>query len=406
MAQRVVIPRMGQTMTEGLVAKWCKADGDGVKPGDDIYELEYDKATSVVQARAEGIIKLLYEEGAVVPLGEAVAVILEDGEEFDASMAKGAYSVANAAQGGAPEGKEQELAPLAAIHGAGRDEGDDESIRISPHARKIAKEHGIDIRDIVPKDGKRITKDDVLSFVQQPAGQREGPPLEARREPMKGMRKAIADNMTKSYFTYPAVTLTTDADMGALLKMREQWNEEFASDGAKITVTDMLVKAVAKALLEHGIVNTSLEGDEVVYHDEVNISIAVALAEGLVVPVVRHADKLSLNGIADETKRLVELAGSGRLGAEDMNGGTFTITNLGTFGIDAFNPIINYPQSAILGVGRTVKKPAVEDDKIVIQQRAMLSFTHDHRVIDGAPGALFLQSVVRYIEKPFLLLTD
>ncbi|MCL1896325.1 MAG: 2-oxo acid dehydrogenase subunit E2 [Clostridiales bacterium] len=611
MAQRVVIPRMGQTMTEGLIAKWCKKDGEAVQPGDDIYELEYDKATSVVQARAGGIIKLLYEEGAVAPLGEAVAVILEGGEEFDPSMARGAYSVANAAQGGAlevdaPETGALEATPEAeagaeigaeaeagaeigaeadagaeigaeadadagaevnmgaeaeadsgaetgadagtevgtgaeveagaeaggerpqvvatpfvrslarqmgidirelardgervtkqdleayqaaltgkgdagaaedagaagaaveagdasaagaaggaggasaagAADGAGgagaagadgvagaaggagdADDAGDEGIRISPYARKIAKEYGIDITAIVPKDGRRITKDDVLSYYVQQTPERgdvpsrEGPPREdlaqkgpprakgglpqeGRRAPMKGMRKAIADNMTKSYFTYPTVTLTTDADMGALLLMREQWNEEFASGGVKITVTDMLVKAVAKALLEHRVVNTSLDGDEIVYHDEVNINVAVALEEGLVVPVVRHADRLGLSGIAEETKRLVGLANSGRLGADDMSGGTFTITNLGTFGIDAFNPIINYPQSAILGVGRTVEKPAVEGGQIVIQKRAVLSFTHDHRVIDGAPGAYFLRSVVRFIEKPFLLLVD
>ena len=441
MAQRIIIPRMGQTMTEGVIAKWYVNDGDAVNAGDDIYDLEYDKSTSTVQAKKPGIIKLLFEEGATAPLGEAVAVILEEGEEFDPSLVKGAHSVANAALGGAAkeEPAVQEAAPRqeAAVPGAGgvlatpfvrslarkmgidirivaqpgervtkealENYGKSEPIRISPLARKIAKERNIDISSIKPRDGVYITKDDLLAFEEQKPVQAVKAP-EGRREPLRGMRKAIADNMTQSYFTYPTVTLTTDADMSALLQLREEMNSELERQGIKLTITDLLVKAVAKALVEHEIVNTSLAGDEIIYHGEVNVGVAVALEKGLVVPVVKNADKLTLAQIAKETERLIGLAKSGGLSGDDMSGGTFTITNLGTLGIDAFNPIINYPESAILGVGRTVKKPVVVDDRIVIQPRAVLSFTHDHRVIDGAPGAYFLQSVVRYIEKPFLLL--
>ncbi len=457
MAQRVIIPRMGQTMTEGIIAKWYKNDGAAVRAGDDIYELEYDKATSTVQAKKEGIIKLLFEEGAAVPLGEAVAVILEEGETFDASLAKSAHSVANAAMGGADEAKAMVEAPREKqfVSGGGpqgsvlatpfvralaRKMGIDiqmiakpgdrvtkedleafggqkktmqhnceecskcEPVRISPLARKMAKEHNIDISNVTPKDGVRITKDDITAYLQSPAKQTAS--LKGRREPVRGMRKVIAERMAQSYFTYPTVTLTTDANMAELLKLREQFNEEYAERGIKLTVTDLLIKAVAKALLENEIVNTSLADDEIIYHEEVNIGVAVALQNGLVVPVVRNADRLRPDEISQETKRLTDLAKNGQIGGDDMEGGTFTITNLGPMGIDAFNPIINYPQSAILGVGRTVKKPVVADDEIVIQPRAVLSLTHDHRVIDGAPAAYFLQTLVRYIEKPFLLFID
>jgi len=478
---------MGQTMTEGLITRWYVGDGDAVNEGDDVYELEYDKSTYTVQAKKPGVIKLLFEEGATVPLGDAVAVILEGGEAFDESFVKGAHSVANAARGAEAndepaaqaEGLTEEeagagsvlatpfvrsrarkmgidiralarpggrvtiediesygkagaaaeaavgavaevgvAAEAGAAAGAVQHECDEcskcEPVRISPLARKLAKERNIDISAIKPKDGIRVTADDVKAFEEKnrapaaPAAPAASvaPGVKGRREPMRGMRKSIADNMSKSYFTYPTVTLTTDADMSSLQELRDRLNEELAQSGIKLTVTDMLVKAVAKALVDHEIVNTSLDGGEIVYHEQVNVGVAVALEKGLIVPVVKNANKLSLPEIASETKRLVDLAKTGKLSLSDMSGGTFTITNLGTMGIDAFNPIINPPESAILGVGRTVKKPVVVDDGIFIQPRAVLSFTHDHRVIDGAPGAYFLQSVVRYIENPELLLSD
>jgi len=422
-------------MTEGVVARWCVSDGDAVNKGDDIYELEYDKATSIVNSRASGIVKLLYEEGATVPLGDAVAVILENGEAFDESMVSSGFSVANAGKGGVSEvGNSDGGVSYGASHKTAADntentgaDGEKPRILVTPLVRKLAKDMGIDLSDVA-KPGMRVTKQDLEAYQAQRASQPQLQPdsqpqpdpqpqphddaqekhaRKGRRIPLSGMRKAIAENMTKSYFSYPTVTLNTDADMTALLILREQWNQEHASENIKLSVTDMLVKAVAKALKEHEIVNTSLDGNEIVFHEEINIGIAVALEVGLVVPVVRNADKLGIEEIAKEIKRLAALAKSGRISGDEMRGGTFTVTNLGMLGIDIFNPIINPPQSAVLGVGRIVKKPMVsKNDEIIIQHRMTLSFTHDHRVIDGAPGAYFLQSVVRYLERPFLLLTD
>ncbi len=458
MAQRVIIPRMGQTMTEGVVGKFYVRDGQSVEVGSDIYELEYDKSTATVTAKKAGTVRLLVEEGATVPLGEAVAVILEDGETLQSVNIAGDHAVANAA-------KANEPAPAATPAAApARSES---RVSASPMVKRLAKEMGVDIENVTPADGARVTKEDLEAYaakakeaaapvapapaasaapdapkasplakklaeelgvdialvpasngaritredVQAYADANKAAPAASvsrgdRRETMRAMRKTIAARMSESYFTCPTVTLTTDADMFELMKLRTQLNEEFEKKGVKLTITDMLIKVVAKALQENEICNAQLDGNEIVYHGDINIGMAVGLDNGLLVPVIRNADQLTLEQISVETKRLIGLAKSGKLTGDDMSGGTFSITNLGVSGIDSFNPIINLPQSAILGIGRTVEKPVVLDGKIAIRPRAVLSITHDHRIIDGVPASNFLKSCVHYIEKPFLLLMD
>ena len=403
--------------------------------------------------------KLLCKEGDTIPLGGAVAVILEQGEEFDESLIQGRQGSSisssevteklsnqrsSSDQTPQAQAREIRITPMVRAYAkklgvelsefAGYDRRiskediDDflnaqkkknalpdldspagepsRRIRISPVAKKMAEEMAIDPRSIIPKDGKRITKEDVLAY-QSARQSLEKPKRDhGRRETMRGMRRVIAENMTKSYFIYPAVTLTTDVNMSPLLELRSQLNEELTEDSLKISITDMLIKAVAMALMDNEIVNTSLIDDEIVYHEMAHIGVAVALEVGLVVPVIREANRLSLKEISVENKRLIGLAKSGSLEPDDMHGGTFTVTNLGILGIDAFNPIINYPESAILGVGRSVERPVVRNGHITIETRAVLSLTHDHRVIDGAPAAYFLRSVAKYIEKPFLLLME
>lgn len=452
MAQRVIIPRMGQTMTEGVVAKWHIKDGDAVSAGDDVYELEYDKATATVQAKKSGIIRLLCEEGSTAALGETVAVILEDGETLESVNVHGEHAVANSGKTGpqsgprsVPQNMQQEektvndssfilatpmarhmakelkidlsavvpshtdgiirkvdIKPQGIVHDCLECNKCSPNIKITPMARKFARDKGVDFAQIAPADGKRIFKSDILSFAEKTAKKIRG----ERRVPLSGMRKIIAERMSQSYFSYPTVTLTTDADMSEFQKVRGLLNEKLAISGLKVSVTDLLIKAVAKALDENEVINTSLIDDEVIFHGEINIGIAVALETGLLVPVIKNVQDLKIDEIAGESKRLIGLAKSGQIGVDDMSGGTFTITNLGTAGIDAFNPIINYPQSAILGVGRTVEKVVVVNGEIAIQPRAVFSLTHDHRVIDGVPAADFLHSVVKYIEKPLLLFMD
>jgi pyruvate dehydrogenase E2 component (dihydrolipoamide acetyltransferase) len=451
MAQKVIIPRLGQTMTEGTVARWLKGDGERVQAGEDIYELEYDKSTANVQAKKTGILRHTANEGQTVPLGNAVGYILEEGETLEAALAQKTYEVANSAKGGAyaapasdsPQKTEASektsvlasplVKKLAAEHGidlasvtpsspdgrltkadiervlAERSTPKESSaaaeppveVKASPMAKRLAEELGVDLRLVMAADGLRISKDDVLNFAAASKAPGESlMPRESRREPLRGLRKIIADRMAKSYFTFPTVTLTTDADMSALISFRTKFNEEHASAGSKLTVTDMIVAAVAKALKEFEIINASIVGEEIVYYQDINVGIAVALKNGLIVPVVRNADRLSLTVLPVETKRLVSAAQAGTIAADDMKGGTFTVTNLGTMGIDSFNPIINYPESAILGVGRTVEKPVVINGGIVIRPKAVLSLTHDHRLIDGTPAAEFLKAIVHYIETP------
>ena len=483
MAQKVIVPRLGQTMTEGTVARFFVKDGDKVQEDTNIYELEYDKSTAPIPAKKAGTVRLLVAEGAVVPVGQPVAVVLEDGETLEsvnlgapapkaepapaaapaaapapvaaapaaAPAAKSAYSAAPRIKALAKEmgidlaavvpanGKritQEDLEAFAAAQkaaaaaapapAAAEAPAAAGAYKASPLARKVAESLGVDISKVVPKDGKRINREDVEAYAaSQTSGSVDfhgGPecgttcrrcnwtapaaPTGDRREKMSGMRKVISQRMTESANLYPSATLTTKVDMTELLKVRQQLNKELAARGVKLTVTDLLVKATAKALRENEIINTTLEGDEIVYRADVNIGIAVALDNGLVVPVVRNADKLSLPEINAESSRLIKKAKSGGLGGADMADGTFSITNLGMVGIDAFTPIINMPQSAILGIGRTVEEPAVYNGEITIRSKAVLSITHDHRVIDGYPAALFLQSMTKYIENPVLLLLD
>ena len=480
MAQKVIVPRLGQTMTEGTVARFYVKDGDSVQADTNIYELEYDKSTAPIPAKKAGIVRLLVAEGAVVPVGQPVAMVLEEGETLESVQPGGASEVAPketpapaaaapaapAAAAAAPAAKSAysaaprikalakemgiDLAAVVPANGKRITQEDLEAYaaaqkaaaaapapaaeaapaaagyKASPLARKVAENLGVDISKVVPKDGKRINREDVEAYAAaQKSGAADfhgGPdcgtkcrrcnwtapeaPTGDRRVKMSGMRKVISQRMTESANLYPSATLTTKVDMTELLKVRQQLNKELAGRGVKLTVTDLLVKATAKALRDNEIINTSLEGDEIVYHADVNIGIAVALDNGLVVPVVRNADKLSLSEINAESSRLIKKAKSGGLGSADMAGGTFSITNLGMVGIDAFTPIINMPQSAILGIGRTVEEPAVYNGEITVRSKAVLSITHDHRVIDGYPAALFLQSMTKYIENPVLLLLD
>lgn len=447
MAQRIIIPRLGQTMTEGLVAKWYVNDGDTVQVGNDIYELEYDKSTATIQAKKTGVIRIIACEGDTVPLGETVAIILESGERLEDVLAQKTYVVANAAKTDAAHPAAQhsessvknsrvsappavkrlaqeygiEIADIVPSSPDGRltkedvERYRDKNAQVatapimqdltyiaSPMAKKIATELDVDIAAVMPAGGRRVCKEDVITYEgthpkligadqKKPAtlypvlaGMR---PNEKKRIAIRGMRKVIAERMSESYFLYPTVTLTSDTDMAELLRLRNELNTLYSSEGIKLTITDMLVKAVAYSLRDNEVLNASIDGNDVVYYEDINVAVAVALDEGLVVLVIRNADKLSIKELSKEILRLVTQAREGSLSPDDMSGATFTLTNLGAFGIDCFNPIINRPESAILGVGRTVEKPVVIDGKIEIRPRMVTSITHDHRVIDGVPAA-------------------
>lgn len=444
MAHKIFMVRMGQTMKEGTVVQWFKEDGETVHAGDDLYEIEYDKATANVASTKDGVLKIEVAAGETVPVSTVVATIFEPGEadapakskEAPAKKEESAAAAESKAKTVRASIPVKRMARQMGIDLAQVTPGDngriteedlkryaaggqpvaaetDAKVKASPMAKRIAAERGVDLAQVEASDPSgRIKKEDVLRFLESKEAGKQAAPVQAARSagdkavPMSGMRKVIARNMAKSYFENPVVTYSTDADMFELLKLRGELNEELAAKGVKVSVNDFLIKAVSKALLAKPNINVSIDGEEIIYKGEINIGFAVAVENGLVVPVVRDADTLKLEDISRRTKELAAKCRDGLITSEEMSGGTFTISNLGMLDIDMFTPIINAPQSAILGVGRAVEKPVVQDGEIAVRPMMVLSLTADHRVIDGAPAAEFLVELKKYIQKPFLLLFD
>lgn len=445
MAQKIYMVRMGQAMKEGTITRWYKKDGESVKNGEDLYEIEYDKASANVQSTRDGILKILIAEGQTVAVASVIGMINDPGEGVEnvaepQTKMESAAAPADASVGGEvkasmqvkrlarqmgidiaqvkpgdPSGRitEQDLERFAKQGGEPEKAAGDNRIKTSPMAKRLAEENGVDLSLIKASDpAGRISKEDVLNYMQnnqKPDEKVAAASVETagvNAVPMSAMRRAIARNMSSSYFSNPVVTYSTDVDMYELLKLREQLNEELAPKGVKASVNDFLIKAAAKALKNKPGVNVSVDGETILMKSDINIGMAVALENGLVVPVVRNADKLKIEEVVAETKELVKKTREGKLTSADMSGGTFTITNLGMLGIDMFTPIINMPQSAILGVGRAVEKPVALNGEVVIRPMMVLSLTADHRAIDGALAAEFLIEIKKYIQKPFLLLYD
>ena len=443
MAKVVVMPKLGLTMTEGTVSKWLKKVGDAVSEGEPLFEVETDKLTNTIEASASGVLRHLFvEEGVTVPVLEKVAVIAAADEDIAGLLGGAAPAPAAAA---APTPADAPAASPAEKKAGGR-------VIASPAAKKLAKEKGIDLT-LVTGTGPngRITEDDVKNYTPAPAAPaapaaEEVPKvkasplaaavaadlgldlekigakdrvlaedilryLESTREkaeeapkeelvPMNGMRKAIAKNMLNSHMTSPTVTANLSVDMSAMKAYREQ----LKAKEIKVSYTDLLVKFVAKALTEYPLLNCSVEDNKIRYKHYVNLGVAVALDNGLVVPNVTDADKKSLTEISAEIKELAKLAREGGLPMEKLRGGTFTITNLGMYGIESFTPIINQPEVAILGVTTMEDRAVVRGGEIVIRPMMTLSLTFDHRVVDGSVAAEFLQRVKNLLENPALML--
>ena len=279
-------------------------------------------------------------------------------------------------------------------------------LKASPLARRLAKEFGLDLTSIAGSgpDG-RIVRDDVLqASTEVPAQVFRTEPAASEVIELSGIRQIIAERMTMSVQTNASVTLHTEVDATSLVELRELFGEKLQEQGVKLTYTDLIVKIIANALREHPRLNATLTDEGIHMLGDINIGVAVALEDGLVVPVVRNADKIGLASISEQIKNLAEKARNNQLTPGELQGGTFTLTNLGNFGVDAFTPIINPPECAILGIGRILKKPIVHNDAIAVRNMLTLSLTFDHRVVDGAPAAQFLQTVSQYIQNPYLLL--
>jgi pyruvate dehydrogenase E2 component (dihydrolipoamide acetyltransferase) len=392
-------------MHEGTLQRYFKAAGEAVKVGEPFYEVETEKVLYVVESPGSGTVVLwLQEEGATVECGAMLAVIAEAGEDAAAMAARYGAGAPSVAATPVPVLRPAADGNAAAAGGAAPVAVSEGRRAISPVARKLAAELGVDLARVAGTGpGGRITREDIERGAAQGASAHPaavaadapGSPVpgtakpQLRTVPMRGMRKTIAARMHQSLHETAQLTITTEADVTAATEMRARMIRAF-----DFTYTDMLIHSVARALGQHPRMNARMTDEAIVMAPEVHVGMAVALDEGLIVPVIRDAGSKALREIAAVTKDLAERARTGKLKLEDVSGGTFTITNLGTWGVDAFTPILNLGETGILGVGRIVEKPVIYRGEIARRSMLTLSLTFDHRVLDGAPAAAFLQTVV------------
>jgi pyruvate dehydrogenase E2 component (dihydrolipoamide acetyltransferase) len=411
MATEVKLPRLGQGMESGTIVKWLKSEGDKVEKGEPLYELDTDKVTQEVEADASGVLlKIAVAEGEVA-VGKTIAVIGEQGEAVE-SVAVGEDeqeegSPARAREQERERGREASSEQVTEIKqppqsGNGR-------IKASPLARRIARERGIDLQNVAGTgpDGRVVAEDvERAAATGAPSAPALAPsPLvsqEVEVEQLSSMRKTIARRLTEAWQA-PVFQLGITVDMERALEVRKRL-VELNADGAKPTVSDLLTKVCAMALMRHRAVNALYKGDAIELHPTANIGIAVAIPNGLVVPVIQRCERKTIAEIAAGRAELVDRARGGKLQQGDLDGGTFTISNLGMFGIERFVAVLNPPQAAILAVGSTEEKPVVLDGQVVVRPRMELTLTCDHRAIDGATGAQFLGDVRAFLEEPGLAL--
>lgn len=392
MATPVYLKKMTWTMEEGLIAKWLKHEGDNVSEGEGLCEVETEKTTDEIQAPASGtVLKIFHQEGAAVPVNAVIAVIGSPGEDISSIPALGGPAAAQPPSAPTAMVESPHLPPaVSEVSEASADR-----IRISPSARRLAREHGVDITKIKGTGpGGRIVSEDVLRATGKPESER--PREEYKSAPLAGHRKVIADRLSLSARTAVHVPITMEVDMTPASKLKAE--KEKAT--LQISYNDLIIKATATALREFPAVNTMLLGQELRTMSEVNVGFAVVSGDDLLVPVIRNADRLSIGDISRTAKTLIERARGGALTTREMSGGTFTVSNLGMYDVDLFAPVINPPETAILGVGRIAPKLIVVGENIAIRQIMTLTLVFDHRVIDGVFAAKFLQRVKLLLEAP------
>ena len=453
MASVIIMPKQGLLMEEGTITKWLAKEGEQTTEGAPLFEMETDKLTITMDSTATGtVLKILHPEGDTVPITQPIAIVGQPGEDISALLGGEAPAAAPAAT--APEAPTAETAPAPETAAPAVERAPGERMFSSPRARLRAEENGVDIaavpgsgpdglvveRDVqnyianqpavtplaanqariqgidlsgltgTGPNGKITTEDlHIASAAVEPAPAAEPIPGQltrgTRTEAMSGMRKAISRNMLTSKSTNAQTNHRMVVDMTAAVALRRQYK----ALGIKISYNDIIVRACAKALQDFPIVNASVDGSDIVYHDYVNIGTAVSVPGGLIVPVIRDADIIGLTGIAAKSAELIEKAREGRLTEADYHGGTFTVSSLGMFDLDDFVAIINPPESAILAVGKIAKTPVVVtdeegEDQVVIKSMCALCLSYDHRIIDGAEAAKFLQKLKSYLQNPILLI--
>jgi pyruvate dehydrogenase E2 component (dihydrolipoamide acetyltransferase) len=402
MAIEITVPKLGLTMEEATLVGWKFVAGEMVKKEQIVLVLETDKVTFEMPSPGDGLLHPVAASGSRIEVSQVIGYLAKDQAELETLAAQhpteetgaSAVAVPAAAAPGQP------AAPAAA---RGR-------VKASPVARVMAQTHGIDLGLIVGSGpGGRVVRADVLKAIEKgvPAKAALAPAAVAgellsvvQEIPIAGVRKVIFKNMHLSLATQAQLTLHTEASAEAMMRLRSRLN----AAGAKVSYNAVLVKVIAQALKQHPLINASVEGEVIKVWRQVHVGVAMDLGRGLIVPKVRNAEGKSIREISADIDRLVEAAKAGSLSLDDLTLGTFTLTNLGAWDIDDFTPIVNHPESAILGVGRIVEKPVARNGQVVIEPRLSLSLSFDHRIIDGASGAAFLRTIKDMVEEPSLML--
>ena len=438
MAIELTMPQMGYDMQEGTVVRWLKAEGTEIKRGEPIAEIETDKAVVEFQSYADGLLqRILVQEGRTVPVGEPIALV-GDGDVADAVPAVADTGEPEAVDSpeadeelsvpSSPEPPQDQPAPPR-IEPA-RAAADGGRVRASPVARRIAEERGIDLTQVVGTGpGGRVTREDVESHPestsevaspqvdqedQEPAAEEQPEPVAPEEDepspegvetvPLTRMRRQIARVTVHSKSETPHFYVSTDIDMTRAMEMRQQINLSPKFEGARVSVNDLILKACVEALRTHPKFNAAFTSDGIRMHEHINVAMAIAGDDSLIVPAIKDAHTMSLKDIAIASRDLAERAKGGTITAEEYTSGTFTVSNLGMFEVSGFAAIIHPPQSAVIAVGSVAKRPVVRGDRIEIAEMMTATVSADHRIVDGAEGALFIGEVKSFLENPYRLL--
>ncbi len=409
MAEEIIMPALGMAQDTGKLVAWIKHEGDEVQKGEPIFEVETDKVTVEIEAPKSGrLANIAAREGDDVPVGQVIALLLAPGEEAPEMPAVGmpalepvemeepAVMAAPVAPMPSTNGKAQRQMPTVAASGV---------VLASPKARRLAQEYGYDLTQISGNGPEgAVLAEDVITFSPSSAPQTTvvGQPVSATRIETSTAWRIMAERLTQAWQTIPHFILKREVDVTELIAWREKVKNRYET---KVTYTDLLVKICATALAQHPRANASWH-DEIVANDQINVGLAVAVEDGLLVPVVHSADRLGLAAIAARRSELVDRSLSNKLKLDDMQGGTFTISNLGMYGIDTFNAIVNPPQAAILAVGGIIQKYIVVNGEAQVRPIMTLSLSCDHRVLDGARAAEFLNTIASLMQEPLLLLSS
>lgn len=422
MAEIVSMPKLGFDMAEGTLIRWVLVEGELVNKGEVLAEIETDKATVEVESAHTGVVlRLLVQEGDVLPVGAPIAVIGEADEEInlDEIRALMTADAPTSADIDKPEAAVQEVAPVETLPveeakpgGDGRYPG---GIKASPIARRIATEHGLDITSIQGSGpGGRIVKRDIEAYLHAPPDATSAipmptdvpsrPPPGDKAVPLPRLRSAIGRRMVAAKQEVPHFYVTMDYDVAALMDTRRQFNAMLDGTGEKVSVNDFIIKAVALTLRQYPNLNASFDNDQIIQHGAINIGVAVAVEGGLLTVVCRDADRKPIRQISTEVREMVSRARAGKVRPGDIEGSTFSISNLGMYGVEHFIAIINPPESAILAIGGVSDVPVVEGGQLVVGTRMKATISVDHRVSDGAEGAEFMRALRTFLEEPVRLL--